>query len=308
VRLRGLDLNLLVALDVLLEERSVSRSAKRLRLSQPAVSAALGRLRDYFNDDLLIQHGKRMIPTAHAESLIPAVKQILASADELISMSNEFDPAQSERLFRVMTSDYITMVLLAPVMSALETTAPRVRLNVRLMAKQLQMDFEQGELDLVIAPEDYLDPKHPAELLFEESFVVVGWAENPLLTEPLTKSQFAKCAHVGVTIGKSQLREYGESYFERMGIKRRIDVCAPSFSVVPWLLIGTHRVAVMQAALARAIAPTLPLKVVPLPVSIPPMREMLQIHSARTKDQGLAWFRDQVRAIARATLAPKPPL
>lgn len=92
MRLKGLDLNLLVALDVLLEERSVSRAAERLYVRQPAASAALGRLRDYFKDDILVLHGKRMIPTSYAEDLQPEVRRILRQVDGMISMSTEFDP------------------------------------------------------------------------------------------------------------------------------------------------------------------------------------------------------------------------
>lgn len=124
MRLKGLDLNLLVALDILLDERSVSRAAERLHLSQPAASAALGRLRDYFEDELLVLHGKRMIPTAYAESLVPELKQILAHVDELIATSAEFDPASTERVFRLMGSDYIATILISAVVAKLHTAAP----------------------------------------------------------------------------------------------------------------------------------------------------------------------------------------
>ena len=161
MRFKGLDLNLLIALDILLEEKNVSRSAERLHLSQPAASAALGRLREYFNDDLLVLHGKRMIPTSYAQSLVPDVKRILAQVDDLISMSAVFDPQQSERLFRVMASDYITSVVINPIVAKLRQMAPGIALDIRMPEEELHIELERGEVDLALAPEAYLSGKPP---------------------------------------------------------------------------------------------------------------------------------------------------
>ena len=117
MRFKGLDLNLLVALDALLETRSVSAAASRLNLSQPAMSAALSRLRDYFGDDLLVASGKRMYPTAYAETLYPQLKDCLAGLDSLISNPTLFDPKTSLRTFRIIGSDYVTAAALVPLIS-----------------------------------------------------------------------------------------------------------------------------------------------------------------------------------------------
>ena len=198
MRLKGLDLNLLVALDILLDERSVSRAAERLHVSQPAASAALGRLRDYFKDELLVLHGKRMIPTSYAGSLRPEVKRILADIDGMILMSAEFDPQRSERVFRFMASDYITTVLLIPLASELERLAPGVRLDARLPDDAIQLEFERGEVDAMLVPEEFTLRQHPSEMLFEEPHVVVGWKENPIFAGPLGEDEFFEAAHVGV--------------------------------------------------------------------------------------------------------------
>ena len=305
MRLNGLDLNLLVALDVLLEERSVSRSAERLHLSQPAVSAALGRLRNFFDDELLVQHGKRMIPTAHAEFLMPAVKRILSQADALTSMSTEFDAARSEREFRIITSDYIAIVVLAPLLARLEKIAPGIKLDLLPATDRVSDVFEQGEIELSIAPEQWLSPKHPAELLFEETYVVVGWSENPIFAEPLTKSVFLDQPQIEVTFGTTLALTYAGIQFKELGVTRRIEGYAPSYSALPWLLVGTSRVAVMQTRLAQVLVPTMPLKIAPLPIPIPPMREMLQFHAARENDQGLEWLRNELREVARVSETPK---
>jgi LysR family nod box-dependent transcriptional activator len=291
MRLKGLDLNLLIALDILLDERSVSRAAARLHLSQPAASAALGRLRDFFKDELLVLHGKRMIPTSYAENLVPDVRRILAQVDGLISMSSEFDPSTSERVFRLMASDYITTVLITPVIATMHRIAPHVRLDIRLPDEQVRIEFERGEVDFLLTPEQYLIPNHPAELLLEEPHVVVGWEHNPVFDDEVTVEAFLGCGHVAVTLGPSRLPAYAEQELDSMGLVRRIETFAPYFSAVPWLLLETNRLAVIHGRLARAFAKMMPLKIAPLPMSLPVMREMVQFHSARTSDQGQKWLR-----------------
>jgi DNA-binding transcriptional LysR family regulator len=292
VRLKGLDLNLLVALDILLEERSVSRAAERLHLSQPAASAALARLRDFFKDELLVLHGKRMIPTAYAESLVPEVKHILGKVDSLISSSTEFDPRRAQRVFRLMASDYITTVLIGPAVRRLQELAPRIQLDIRQPNEGMLVEFERGELDLILTPEPYIAPVHPAELIFEERHVVVGWDKNAVLFEPLSIETFVNCAHVAVTLGPTRQTTYAEQFLDERLRKRNIEIFAPTFTLVPWLLLGTTRLAVMHERLARVFMQTLPLRIQPLPVEMPAMREMVQYHLVRKRDAGLAWLRE----------------
>jgi DNA-binding transcriptional LysR family regulator len=306
MRLKGLDLNLLIALDILLDERSVSRAADRMHLSQPAASAALARLRDFFDDELLVLHGKRMIPTSHAESLVPDVKVILRKIESLIAMSTEFEPRRAERVFRITASDYITAVLIGPAMRRLQELAPRVQLDIRQPNERMIVEFERGEIDLILTPEPYISPDHPAELIFEESHVVVGWDKNALLWEPLTEDSFLQCAHVAVTLGPTRARTYADQFLDERLKKRSIEIFAPSFTLVPWLLIGTTRLAVMHERLAKAFLETLPLRSQPLPVAMPPMREMVQFHSARESDQGLAWLRDLLHDTANGGKGADP--
>ena len=298
MRFKGLDLNLLVALDILLAESSVSRAAERLHISQPAASAALGRLRDFFGDELLIQHGKRMIPTSYADSLAPEIRRILGQVDSIIQMSSDFDPGNSKRVFRLMASDYIAAVLIGPAIKRLAEVAPRIQLDIRLPSERVGIEFERGEIDLVLTPEEYISPNHPAELLFKEQHVVVGWEENPLLAKPLTSAEFFGSAHVIVTIGPARQLTYSERLLQSMATARTVEIFAPSFTVVPWLLIGTQRLTVMHDRLAQVFAEHLPLKIQPLPVAVPAMREMLQYHEARTHDAGIVWLRQLLHEMA----------
>jgi DNA-binding transcriptional LysR family regulator len=298
VRFKGLDLNLLHALLVLLEERSVSRAAERLHLSQPAASAALSRLREFFKDELLILHGKRMIPTSYAETLVPEVRRALEQVDSIISMSSEFDALRSERLFRIIASDYVASVLVTPAIQALEEAAPSIQIDIRQPNDQIIKQFERGQMDLLLTPEEFVAPNHPTELLFEERQVVVGWSDNPLVQRGLSAAAFAESPQVAVALGPSMSPDYAGRYLDGLIENRRIEIFAPSFSVVPWLVIGTQRLAVMHERFAQLVAQYLPLRIQPLPIDIPPMREMLQYHSARTHDSGIVWLRRVLHEMA----------
>ncbi len=302
MRFRGLDLNLLVAFDVLVETRSVSRAAERLNLSQPAMSAALARLRDYFDDPLLTAHGKRMHPTAHAEALWPQVRTCLRQLDELIATSAVVDPATSRRVFRIAGSDYLTAVVLAPMLSQLVKTAPGVGLDIQLTGEHVREQLENGKLDLAIMPDGYADPDNPAEMLFEEEHVLVGWRDNPLMAAPMDVAGFMAAAHVVVSVGTARTPAFADRHLEAMGLDRHIEVRAPSFNSVPMLIEGTHRLAVMHERLARRMGELFALAIQPMPIPVPVMRQVVQYHRARVGDAGLQWLREELRKAAYSSI------
>lgn len=299
MRFKGLDLNLLVAFNVLIETRSVSRAAEQLHLSQPAMSAALGRLRDYFGDDLLVLQGKRMFPTAYAESLVPMVQDTLRQIDALISTSTSFDPATSQRTFRLIASDYITAAIIAPLSRRLATSAPTIRLESILPSDGSADLIAQGAFDLLITPEDFINPNQPAELLFEERHVVIGWNRNPVFDRPVTEADLMEASHVGIQMGNQRTSAFADKMMEQMGRIRRVDMTASSFTVIPWLIIETHRLALMHERLARQMASMFPLAIAQIPFDFPLMREMMQYNRARANDEGLQWLREQLRIASR---------
>jgi DNA-binding transcriptional LysR family regulator len=294
MRFRGLDLNLLVALDALLSTRSVSRAAERLNLSQPAMSAALGRLRDYFRDELLVVEGKRMHPTAFAQSLHTRLLPTLQGIDELVTTSTGFDPAISERSFRIAASDYIIAAILAPVVARLATAAPGLKVDFVVPGELISAMLDEGKLDLVVSPADFISRDHPADLLCEERHVVAGWSGNPVFQGKLTEDAFFAHGHVAVAFGGQRTPAFGDRHVERIGRARRLEVIANSFTVLPWLLVGTDRLAVMHERLARSVADHFPISIAELPFEMPPMREMVQYHRARAGDEGLSWLRRQI--------------
>jgi len=288
VRFDRFDLNLLGAFDALLTEQTVTGAARRLNLTQSAMSAALQRLRDAMGDPLLVRHGRGMVPTPAAVALLPQIQELLGRAREIIAPAQAFDPATSARTFRIGASDYIATVLLAPLARRLAATAPQMQIDIALPSDATARKLAGGELDLILTPEEFALPDHPTELLFEERHVVVGCASNPVLTGPMTQDAFAAQGHVAVRIdGRTT---YIENELARLGVVRRIEVYAPSFVQAPWLLPGTQRIALMHERLARMLAPTMGLRIAPAPFELPPMREMAQFHAARRDDAGLQWL------------------
>jgi len=294
MRFKGLDLNLLVALDVLLEECSVSRAAQRLNLSQPALSASLARLRDFFGDPLLVSQGRRMIPTAEARSIQLELKPILGNIEELIVRSTVFDPATSDRVFRISASDYLVAVLFPKLVPVLERDAPHIGLDLIAPSQDAQTALERGEVDLLLTPEEHCVAGHPAELLFEERHVVAGWKDNPLLARPMSEAEFFAAGHVAVRIGQVSRASFAETHLGSLA-PRRIEIVAASFTTVADLLIRTHRLAVMHERLARLTAERLPIAWQDLPFPFPAMREMIQYNRTRGEDAGLAWLIGQLR-------------
>ena len=301
MRFKGLDLNLLVAFDALMVDRSVSRAAQRVNLSQPAMSNALSRLRAYFGDDLLIAHNKRMYPTPFAETLIPQVQAALATMESVVATSRHFDPATSSRTFRVMTSDYIATAVLFPMITRLASAAPGVRVELLLPSQRRIELLDNGNIDLLITLEAYLTPELPSDFLLEDRYWLVGRADHPALVEGITLETTQAYEHVMVAIGEERLPSFGDAYLDRIGIQRRVAMTAPNFAMLPWLLQETDWLTLMQGRLAHLMQRNFAIKIVPPPVQIPPLVEMAQYHVTRSNDPGLRWLIDTIRAQAADT-------
>lgn len=296
MRFRGLDLNLLSAFDVLMRERSVSAAARKLNLSQPAMSAALSRLRDFFGDEILVAQNKRMFPTAFAERLVPEVRNVLESVNAMLSNRGQFDPSTAQRKFRLIASDYIIAAVIAPLVQKLSLESPGILLDLAAPSERSSVELSEGAADLMISPDYYITGEHPSELLFEEAHVVVGWKGNPLMQAPLKIDQFLNAGHVGIRIGSQRQQAFADRQMSLMGHVRRIEVETHSFLTIPLLLDGTQRLALMQARLVDRLARQYPIAAQPLPFEFPPMREMMQNHITRQADAGLLWLKSLLKA------------
>jgi DNA-binding transcriptional LysR family regulator len=190
---------------------------------------------------------------------------------------------------------------LVPLLAHLARIAPGVTTEVVLPHDTVQKQIENGDVDLLITPEDYVSHDLPTELLYEESHVVVGCQTNPLLQRQITEQEFFAAGHVSVAIGDQRAAAFGDKMCAALGKTRRIEVVAPSFTMVPWLLVGTPRLAIMHARLAHTMASRFSITSCPLPFAIPAMREMVQYHYARGADAGLTWFREQLQWAASSS-------
>jgi LysR family transcriptional regulator, nod-box dependent transcriptional activator len=301
MRFKGLDLNLLYALDILIEERSVTRAAERINVSQPAMSASLARMRDFFGNALLVQQGRRMIPTAEAIALQRELKPLLGRLEEIIASSTVFDAASSDRTFRICASDYLVAVLFGKLIDRLKTLAPKIRLDIVPPSQQAQHELERGEIDLLLTPEEHCVDGHPTDLLFVERHVVVGWSGNPLLQKPVTMDAFLEAGHVVVRVGQGNRASFAESHLANIAITRRIEITVSSFGSVPDLLVGTNRLAVMHCLLAQVMARRMEISSQELPFPFPEMRQMVQINRTRLGDGGLQWLITQLKLAAASS-------
>ena len=170
MRFEGLDLNLLVALDAILEERSVMAASRRLHLSQPAMSAAIGRLRQYFNDEIFTISQRKLVPTPLAQSLEQPTRDILLRIRANLISPPKFDPASSERRFRLVVSDYASIVLMHAVMKRVYRDAPGVCLEILPFSDRVDDQLQRGEVDFVVVPASNLIEGHPSQHLFADEF------------------------------------------------------------------------------------------------------------------------------------------
>ncbi|MDP9901127.1 LysR family transcriptional regulator [Variovorax ginsengisoli] len=289
MRFNKLDLNLLVALDALLTEQSISRAAEKTHLSQSAMSNALARLRDYFKDELLVQVGRKMEPTSRAESLKDPVRDILVRIEASVDTQPQFVPARSTRLFRLLISDFTLMVLMPYVQRLAYKRAPGVQFDLRPQAAQPQRALERGEADLLIIPRDFCSTSHPSEKLFEERYCCVLWSESHLASGEMTRERYMAAGHV--VVQPSDGMALSDWFMQQSGVTRQVETSTFSFLSQAHLVVGTHRIATMHARLAKLAAPFLPVTVRDLPVPIPKMEQVVQWHQYRTADPGLVWLR-----------------
>ncbi len=176
-------------------------------------------------------------------------------------------------------------------MERLAEIAPGVRLDIGPVQDDAPEQIDQGTVDLLLTPENYIHPDHPADLLFEERQVIVGWNQNPVFRSPLTEDAVFAAGHVGVLMGRVRTPSFADRELLVMGKTRRVEVNTGSFLAVPWLLQGTNRLAFMHERLARSVVKLFPLTWAPTPFEFPIMREMAQYHRARAGDVGLQWLR-----------------
>ena len=300
MRFHQLNLNLLIALDALLSEANVSRAARQCGLTQSAMSGALKRLRAHFDDELLVQVGRTMVPTTLAQSLASPVRDLLLEAQTVAMTRARFDPATSERRFVIMASDYVATVLLAALNRHLAGHAPRTSVLLRpITDDRTREDFDDGKVDFIILPERYLSSKHPREALFDDDWTCIAWTKNTAVGKELTLERYLALGHVQTLLRVGGM-VFDDSYLMHMGHARKIAAVVPNFTLMPEFVIGTNLIATMHTRMADIFARRLPLKRFPPPIKIPPVSMSIQWHKSLDRDPGSLWMRRAIRQIVKA--------
>jgi DNA-binding transcriptional LysR family regulator len=248
--LGGIDLNLLTALKVLLEEGNVTRAGRRLQMSQPAMSVALAKLRRRFDDELLTRRGRDFELTPFAVELIGEVQESVRLVNEALCVE-EFDPASSERVFRFTMSDYATAILHEPLLERVRELAPGLRLRI----DHLGLDVRSSErvlvdYDVLVGPLGYGFPGQ-VRPLWRDRFVCLVDPHNPRWTgDPLTRDDLAELPHAVAYFGRGNLTPADRAFGE-LGLDRRVQVQVAGWLPLPFVVEGTDMVAVVPERLAR---------------------------------------------------------
>lgn len=235
MNINRIDLNLLVYLDVLLRERNVTKAANQLGISQPAMSNGLRRLRQLFDDPLLVRTSAGMTPTERASELAPLVRDVLSDIEKAVQPKNDFDPSTSDRVFRIMASDYTESALIPPLLAELQEMAPGVSLDILTPSDVSFLDVEQGRVDMVINRFDSMPQSFHQTTVWEDNYACLLSADNPILRSGFDLDSYLQAQHVwvsktgmGVGVGinpKDQQRlGWVDEALRKQGVKRRISV------------------------------------------------------------------------------------
>ncbi|WP_404294654.1 LysR family transcriptional regulator (plasmid) [Microvirga sp. RSM25] len=292
MRFKGLDLNLLVALDALMTKRNLTAAARSINLSQPAMSAAVGRLRAYFCDELFTMVGRELVLTPRAEGLASAVRETLLHIQLSIMSCDRFNPAQSDRRFRIILSDFMTLVFFRKVVERIAQQAPAVSLELLPLDDDPDELLRRGDIDFLILPELFMSDMHPREALFDETLVCVGCGMNKQLPRQLTFEKYMSMGHVAVKFGRTRRPSVEDWFLLEHGFKRRLEIIVDAFTMIPPVLSGTDRIATIPLRLAKHFAKTMPLRIVESPLPLPPFTEAVQWPAFHNTDPASIWMRE----------------
>lgn len=296
---KRLDLNLLVTLEALLAEQNVTKAAARLHLSQPAVSAQLSRLRDMFDDPLLIPVQRGMTPTAKAIELLAPLRQALDGIRATVASHSNFDPAKAKLIVAIACTDYMQAAAIKPLVKQLRKSAPGVRVALRTLdASQLESQMARGEVDLAFMTPQTAPPSLRSRPLFDERYVLIGRRNHPRLRRAITVEEFAQLEHVIVSPRGGGFVTPVDDALAALGHKRNVVLSAASFLFVPEIVAESDFVALVPARLVHDR--TDKLKQVECPFPVEGFSMAMVWHERSHGHNGLRWVRETVVSLINA--------
>ncbi|MEQ3653920.1 MAG: LysR family transcriptional regulator [Glaciecola sp.] len=294
--MRPHELNLLVVFDAIMTERSITRAANRLNMTQPAVSNAVRRMRVAWKDDLFVKSGRNIQPTLKAQNLWEQIKDPVSELSAVIR-PNEFDPKTVKRTFRISLADIVAQMLLVPLRKIIEEEAPNVNIHsVPYTITNAQQVLDDANVDLVLGAALTLSPVIRAEYLFDPFYVCVMRPDHPLAKGQITFEEFANAEHLLVSLSGDS-SGFTDEVLAQKGLTRRVSCTVNQFSVVPDLLVNSKLICVVPAGAVHkqivngTLAATLP------PFEMPKTTANLFWHKRQDKDPGLVWLREKVKNI-----------
>jgi DNA-binding transcriptional LysR family regulator len=290
--LRKLDLNLLIALDILITEASVTKAAQRLNMSQSAMSYSLKRLRTILDDDILIRTSREMEVTPYARQISDRVRQILTEIESTLLSKATFEPANARETFRIAASDYVEATIGINLIQQLTTQAPSIRIRISNLNKETVIDaLDNNRIDLIIDARLPFKSWHVEQNLYREEFVCVV-RSNDELTE-LSMEDYLLRSHLLVSM-RDDFQGLGDEILERQQQSRRVVWSTPHFMAMPFLLANSDCVALLPRRMAQQCAKAMNLKLLPPPIEIEGFTVSMIWHQRNTNRPQHQWLRAQI--------------
>jgi len=307
MNLSAFDLNLLRVLDALLATSSPTEAGRRVGLSQPAVSAALGRLRAALDDTLFVRQGRRLVPTAYAEGLRDPLRALLEETEQLLSGGQRFDPATARESFRVSGSDFYAELLMPKLAEQLSRAAPGIRVHmVDLVPDNHVQSIERYNVDLAILPETAFPAWIDRRRAHGSRFVTIARKGHPRLARAgiapgavIPVDLFCDLQHA-VFSPEGRPRAMGDAALARVGRERRVAMTLPVFSGVYHAVSQSDLIALIPHQLAERMAPRIGLEIYRPPMPVPPVSIMMAWHRRASHAPAHRWLRGQIAGILAA--------
>lgn len=302
-----IDLHLIRVLHTVLTERNVSRAAVRLGMHQPAVSAALKRLRDYAGDPLLVRSGSGMVPTVAGLRMVEPAANILRDAQRLFSDAREFSPSNSRAVFRIAASDYLDPQFLPRLVQDVKENAPLSEIEIHPLnaATDYQQQLARGDVDVVVG--NWLTPPLDLHLgkLFSDEVVCLVANKHPALRRGWDEAAWLEADHIAPTATHPGARGVIDEHLTNLGLRRHIMARCPHFGLIPGMVASTLLVLTTGRQYCERFVDQLPVQIVPCPVQFPPLVYYQLWHERSHTSASSRWLRERIKSVA-ATLKNKP--
>jgi DNA-binding transcriptional LysR family regulator len=307
IDLAAVDLNLLVAFEALMEQRSVSRAADQLQIGQPAMSAALGRLRVLFEDELFVRMGRQMQPTLRAQAIAPDILTALQHIRRTLGSSQAFDPATSDRTFSLGSSDYTSFVLLPALLAHCHRAAPSLNFQMIGFEKDsVGTLLEQGAIDIAVGVFPNLPRQTHCEPLFEERFVGIARQGHPDVQQgTMTLADFSRCSHALTTLRRDTTGAIDPA-LNMQGLERRIALTTPHMLVLPFAIAASDLVTALPHRIALRLAAACNLTIFELPIATKPWTVSMLWSALSDQDDANQWLRNVIKTLSQKAMAEQP--